>query len=414
MESKIVVKKLELEEEGKKHSCRVTLYNDSEQNIKSIQLMVEIAKTEKSRFIKVGFDGLFFEGKTEMVREFPLKQYEEDDMLRVTVVQYTTDEGDKWEAAPDAQPAADIDWTIKKKEFFVIDSLANYEYEDDFVDKVEEFLSVAEQPPEPVKLPHIPPALKKKLLIGGGVFLGLLIIFLSYRSFSKNAEFSKVYVAALDMIEKGNYDEAYEKLLTIKDYSKANALVLAIEERQATYQKALELNNRKDWEAAAELFYKILDYKDAKEYYDKNPVVMEYTANKAFVSMDYNTAISKYKELLENFGVDKDIPEKVQKADDTYAKFMGLLRDSKLKEALTQYRNLKYKDAEVVLAYVEAKLIYNEDIKDKEAAQVSVDKGRRVYELLQKIPYDYKGDYSEKIAEFKLNVESKVEKYKEP
>lgn len=408
--SRIFIKKIEIGSNGDNHYCRVSIYNELTVDIKSIQLLVEIVRKEGSKHIKVGFDGLELNAQGEIVKEFPIKNYSEDDTIKIKIAKYETNTGDRWEMEEKSQINPSIDWTIKKKEFFVKDSLASGEYEDSFVDQVEEFLSVAEEKHEAVKFINMNPELKKKIVIGSLSLFAVILIIFSFKYYNKTTYYKSVYTYSLELIKQNDYDGAYEKLLEIRDYDKANALVIAIEERQELYQKALELNNRKIWEESAELFYQILDYKDAKDFYYANPVVMQQMAEAEFEHMAYKTAIEKYKKLEEIHEINVELETKIKKADEIYKSFIVTIKDGKFDETIKKYSNLDYKDSKVILTYVQARLLYNKEFRDKDDKDISKELASRLYLLLRDIPDEYKGDFAEKIVVFKMDIIDRVEK----
>lgn len=408
--SRIFIKKIEIGNNGENHYCRVSIYNELTVDVKSVQLLVEIVRKEGSKHIKVGFDGLELNAQGEIVKEFPIKNYSDNDTIKIKIAKYETSTGDRWEMDEKVQINPSIDWTIKKEESFVKNSFTSSEYEDSFVDQVEEFLSVAEEKHEVVKLINMNPALRKKIVIGSLSLFAVILIIFSYSYYNKHAHYKSVYTYSLELIKQNDYDSAYEKLLEIRSYDKANALVIAIEERQELYQKALELNNRKIWEESAELFYKILDYKDAKDFYYANPVVMQQMAETEFEHMAYKTAIEKYKKLEEVHEIDVDLDTKINKADEIYKSFIVTIKDGKFDTTIEKYSNLDYKDSKVILTYVQARLLYSKALRDKDDKDVSKESASKLYLLLKDIPDDYKGDFAEKIVVFKMDIIDRVEK----
>lgn len=169
---------------------------------------------------------------------------------------------------------------------------------------------------------------------------------------------SMKYSNAVEMIENGNYEEAYTVLKELGDYKDSSEQILA-----GKYKQALDFVGNGEYDSAYEIFEELGDYSDVSEQI----IIAKYKqASACFDKQDYLNAIELYTEISEY----EDSDERLTESYYRYAK--DLFESGHYKAAAQQAEQcLEYEDSDNI--YKESCYKYAEECVKKARYQEAVE-----------------------------------------
>lgn len=404
--------KIETDKQGKRtlvFKCK----NNCDQSVKLFQMALLI-NGKKSKRLNYGFENLKINPGETYEKKVPVNFNEKGKFeYEIIVTKIVCHDGSEWEHSNiEKSEKQEIDWDIKKKSFFVIDSLANYEYEDETIEEnVNHFFDniriEEEEKPNLVPLDVIRNQKIRKL---GIMILGLISAILLVVLLIHNKNQANEYIKALDLISRNHWDEAYETFKSIDGYSDSSEYIARIEGNEKVYKEALEKTNRMEWEIAAKLLMSISEYKNSEALYRENPVIVKEKANKLVRIKDYSGALDLYDKIHAMENVEFEIELAKKSANEDYLEYFKLIKSGEIKKAYAKYGNLKYKYSNIVNLYLKSKILYSNKIANKEPSEIKDSTIGELKSLIVQIPDSYKGDLKNTILGYKLELQTIIEK----
>jgi hypothetical protein len=236
------------------------------------------------------------------------------------------------------------------------------------------------------------------------------IIFMSMRGYSRANE----YKLAMENMNNGNWDLAYSEFCELGGYKDSEKYVDEIEDKENIYSKALMYTNRGEWEIAAKLLLGVSGYKNADALYSENPAVLKGRAEKLIFEKNYTEALDIYQKINQNLNVEIEFELIKKKANEDYLDFFKLIRAGEFENVQRKYSKFKYLDAGIIMAMVDAKLYFEQNISNLQEGEFpTAEQIEYLNSCIARIPEDYAGDLKDMVVGQKLKIQNSLAKYSE-